>query len=366
MLVIETNGHSPVRRATAAEVEHRIVQLHYKCVCDAVYHAGENPVIQTTGLQEHQEHQEPLLHHTLGRSRTVPDTGTFATPSAMAVRDQRRPQNTVQIIQEMSPNMVLPLVLEGEGRSDDAENQSSAIIGNEKGSWSGRGDRSQQTTGPSHEIICPVRKEHTPLTSGTTRAKSTRHFACPFLKRNPTKHWKTCSHGWEQIHRVKFVHPNSQNQYYRLSTFADKIHPSSREHLYRRHLLPKHKCSRCHSSFNNAADLESHVRLVTPCSLSEPQDTDGITPEQERRLRSKKRTRTEGDPDAVELERWTEIYKIIFPGAESPHEPIPSPCRYIFNIHPNYVEDNGKEVLVLTHPQTTTNTPAIPKQQPHP
>ena len=99
--------------------------------------------------------------------------------------------------------------------------------------------------------------------------------------------------------------------------------PKSREHLYRRHLLPKFVCDRCLESFQNADALKVHHRAQTQCLLrDEPlEGPDGVTPAQENQLRSRKRSRLGGRD--TEHEKWESIYTILFPGEPE----IPSPCK---------------------------------------
>jgi hypothetical protein len=66
--------------------------------------------------------------------------------------------------------------------------------------------------------------------------------------------------------------------------------------------------------------LDSHPTVATSdiCDLQPGHPPEGITPEQERRLRSKKKT----SPNQGEADRWKDIYKLLFP-----NEDIPSPCK---------------------------------------
>jgi len=52
---------------------------------------------------------------------------------------------------------------------------------------------------------------------------------------------------------------------------------------------------------------------------------EGFNKEQEKRLRTRKKM-----PSHTEVDRWVEIYKILFPDADETN--IPSPCKWINDI----------------------------------
>ncbi|KAF4470684.1 hypothetical protein FALBO_2398 [Fusarium albosuccineum] len=120
-------------------------------------------------------------------------------------------------------------------------------------------------------------------------------FACPFYKHNPQefKEFRTCmGPGWTSIHRIK-------------------------EHIFRRHKLPEHQCQRCYEDFGNKTSLHDHQRSNPPCQTKEPPKMKGINEKQEKALKSRKMYQK----SLTEEEKWTEIYKILFPE----DHPIPSP-----------------------------------------
>ncbi|KAH7129937.1 hypothetical protein B0J13DRAFT_678977 [Dactylonectria estremocensis] len=121
-------------------------------------------------------------------------------------------------------------------------------------------------------------------------------LACPFLKYNPRKYqdWRCCRWGWSTVHRVK-------------------------EHVYRKHRLPKFKCGRCCEEFKTSTQLLSHQQAVEPCKLKIEPPMDGINDEQFQALRSRKRPRG----SISEEEKWVEMYKVIFPDEDM----IPSPWQ---------------------------------------
>ncbi|KAH0427161.1 hypothetical protein CcaCcLH18_09828 [Colletotrichum camelliae] len=123
-------------------------------------------------------------------------------------------------------------------------------------------------------------------------------LACPFFKHNPRKYKNQrpcCGPGWDHVHRIK-------------------------EHIYRKHSLPKFSCPRCSQPFETQADLQAHARLPTPCEVKEPKVLDGITQDQEKKLRSRKKT---SGKELTEAEKWTQVYSILFPDVRE--REIPSP-----------------------------------------
>ncbi|KAK1574079.1 uncharacterized protein LY79DRAFT_673210 [Colletotrichum navitas] len=123
-------------------------------------------------------------------------------------------------------------------------------------------------------------------------------LACPFFKHNPRKYKNQrpcCGPGWDHVHRIK-------------------------EHIYRKHSLPKFSCPRCSQPFETQADLQAHARSANACEVREPEFLDGITQDQEKRLRSRKKTSAK---ELTEAEKWTQAYSILFPDVRE--REIPSP-----------------------------------------
>ncbi|KAI8191398.1 hypothetical protein K4K53_002090 [Colletotrichum sp. SAR 10_77] len=123
-------------------------------------------------------------------------------------------------------------------------------------------------------------------------------LACPFFKHNPRKYKNQrpcCGPGWDHVHRIK-------------------------ERIYRKHSLPKFSCPRCSQPFETQADLQAHARLPTPCQVKEPEVLDGITQDQEKKLRSRKKT---SGKELTEAEKWAQVYSILFPDVRE--REIPSP-----------------------------------------
>ncbi|KAK1523793.1 uncharacterized protein CCOS01_08880 [Colletotrichum costaricense] len=123
-------------------------------------------------------------------------------------------------------------------------------------------------------------------------------LACPFFKHNPRKYKSQrpcCGPGWDQVHRIK-------------------------EHIYRKHSLPKFSCPRCSQSFETQLALQAHARSLDACDVREPEVLDGITQDQEKKLRSRKKTSVK---ELTEAEKWIQVYRILFPDVRE--REIPSP-----------------------------------------
>jgi hypothetical protein len=134
----------------------------------------------------------------------------------------------------------------------------------------------------------------------STEARDRPKFACPFFKRDKSKHlrWRSCAGpGWATVHRVK-------------------------EHVYRRHHQPIF-CPRCYAVFDDEEGSNEHMRMNPPCETVEnpaEQIVEGFNKDQEKKLRSRKRNAAQSERD-----RWIEMYKILFPDDEE--SSIPEPCK---------------------------------------
>ncbi|PMD24540.1 hypothetical protein NA56DRAFT_548026, partial [Hyaloscypha hepaticicola] len=122
-------------------------------------------------------------------------------------------------------------------------------------------------------------------------------FACPFRKHNPQVYsiydYRVCAlNHWGTIARVK-------------------------EHLYRGHQIPLY-CKRCWIHFRTQEKLDLHLTVAAAdiCELKPGIALEGITGEQERCLRSRKKS----SPDQSDEDRWRDMYNLLFP-----NENIPSP-----------------------------------------
>ncbi|KAF5671310.1 hypothetical protein FDENT_10950 [Fusarium denticulatum] len=111
-------------------------------------------------------------------------------------------------------------------------------------------------------------------------------LACPFYKHDPIQYRRCHSHVLKRNSYVK-------------------------QHLFRCHMQPIH-CDICLSVWPTVEDLREHRRAQV-CERREYIAPDGITPEQERKLRSRL-----GGPNKSESDQWFDIYSIIFPNSERP------------------------------------------------
>ena len=92
-----------------------------------------------------------------------------------------------------------------------------------------------------------------------------------------------------------------------------------REHLYRRHLLPI-QCHRCCSTFANEPTLREHQRDPRGCEVKEHVPLEGFDKDQERKLKSKKRSLVY----MSEEDKWKGVYRVLFP--DDNEADMPSPC----------------------------------------
>lgn len=151
-----------------------------------------------------------------------------------------------------------------------------------------------------------------------------KRLACPFFKRKPTKTRPSCVYpGFKSIARLK-------------------------EHLYRQHMLPQHLCSRCLETFSSEAELREHSRAPTPCQVNVNTNVEGITLDQEKALKSKKRTSKSGIN--TNEEKWKDIYTILFP-TESP----PSAFCDTVSDTPRYEEILRQELPTLVEAEIQNN-----------
>jgi hypothetical protein len=176
----------------------------------------------------------------------------------------------------------------------------------------GKEDDYEDSDSGSDERHQPPDKS-TPLANGLNTSRS--RFACPFRKRDPHRYsiysHRACalSH-WPSIARVKYS--TLPSPYHDLLTIQ-------REHLYRSHEIALH-CERCWRIFDKAEDLKSHrtVDATQICQVEPGNPPDGITPEIERKLRSRQKKH----PGQTGDDRWRDIYRLLFP-----NEDVPSPCK---------------------------------------
>jgi hypothetical protein len=99
------------------------------------------------------------------------------------------------------------------------------------------------------------------------------------------------------------------------------VYTKSREHLYRCHRKTPH-CQRCWLIFDNQEQLGLHMTVSAAeiCEVKIGQPPDGISAEDEQKLRSRKRRH----PNQSDEETWRDVYRILFP-----NEDVPSPCEFM-------------------------------------
>ncbi|KAM0556473.1 hypothetical protein ACHAO7_002599 [Fusarium culmorum] len=143
-------------------------------------------------------------------------------------------------------------------------------------------------------------------------------FACPFYKHDPVKYKNSRScvgPGWKSVHRVK-------------------------EHIFRSHKLPEHQCPRCFKSFETDRALSEHSRSHVQCQLLSGFAQEGINASQEKLLHVRaKKNNAASHVEKVEEDRWSEMYKIIFPDEEQPSSPY-------YNRAQLTIDDFGKNIMV--------------------
>jgi hypothetical protein len=86
--------------------------------------------------------------------------------------------------------------------------------------------------------------------------------------------------------------------------------------------MPIH-CARCRLVFEKREDLISHQRDLMACELGTEPPIVGIDELQAEKLRSRKQ-KTKN-----EVEKWREMYRILFPDADELS--MPSPCKSKFH-----------------------------------
>ncbi|KAM0349754.1 hypothetical protein ACHAPU_003585 [Fusarium lateritium] len=151
------------------------------------------------------------------------------------------------------------------------------------------------------------------------KASSSPRFACPFYNHDPERYETSrscCGPGWESVHRVK-------------------------EHIFRSHKLPEHQCRRCFKDFKGEEALSRHSRSAVACKVQTRNSRlEGIDASQEKLLHARaKKSNTGPDQKKIEEERWSEVYRIIFPNEGH----MPSP--YYNRSQKLTVDEFGKNIM---------------------
>ncbi|KAH8886097.1 hypothetical protein GQ53DRAFT_348418 [Thozetella sp. PMI_491] len=157
-----------------------------------------------------------------------------------------------------------------------------------------------------------------PIKSRKLKHKPERKFlACPFWKRNPTKHRRCFSLALHGISRVK-------------------------QHLTRTHTL-LFFCLRCRGIFPDRNAREVHVMQDKSCVPDPSATLDGILPEQQLELHRK------SDHKLSEAQQWFKIWDIVFPGRGQPCSPyIDSQLSEDCSLLRDYCLDNGPDFFSET------------------
>ncbi|KAM7191660.1 hypothetical protein V8F33_008756 [Rhypophila sp. PSN 637] len=135
-------------------------------------------------------------------------------------------------------------------------------------------------------------------------------FACPYFKHDPIKYvgreWRSCcGPGWELVRRVK-------------------------DHLYSHHRRPKNRCKRCGECFEDELGLDAHVTRDEACKVLSPlSPMEGFDGKQEAQLRSRKRSVV----SRSEVEKWRQVYMILFPRVHE--KDVPSPFYEYAEVQPH-------------------------------
>ncbi|KAF5704307.1 hypothetical protein FMUND_12586 [Fusarium mundagurra] len=204
----------------------------------------------------------------------------------------------------------------GNGNSQSTDSASTSQTRNSGSGSSANTSKQKKTTNRPRPV--PKRKrdnddegdnnEKSPKSRHAQNTSGTLRLACPYFKGNPRKysqpHWKACAHpGFLTIHRMK-------------------------EHLVRNHSPPKYQCQRCGSDLKTSEALRTHSKQTQACEpCPSTQDRDILNEDQLDRLRSKNRM----GQNKSQSEKWTEVYKIVFP-----NDRVPSP----------YLEDTEQDKII--------------------
>jgi len=130
-----------------------------------------------------------------------------------------------------------------------------------------------------------------------------RRLACPFYKHSPQtyKYQPQCvGPGWQTVSRVK-------------------------EHIYRRHTQSSlsFSCPRCFAEFPAQSALQDHLRQTTVClARASERNLEGMVNSSQIMMLKKR-----GKKSATEVERWFDVYRILFPAV--PPGKLPSPCNAV-------------------------------------
>ncbi|KAF4445345.1 hypothetical protein F53441_10894 [Fusarium austroafricanum] len=177
---------------------------------------------------------------------------------------------------------------------DDDNNEDTRNTAPEEESANSDANKNNATTEANgHDLPQPNDKKRKNEHQQSIRPKNSKkqeesnlRLACPFYKFDSVRH-----------HRC-YAHVLTRNSYVK-------------QHLFRSHMQPIH-CDICLSEWPSEEKLREHRRAQT-CEKKEYIAPEGITPEQERKLRSRL-----GSQNKSESDQWFDLYSILFPGAQKP------------------------------------------------
>jgi hypothetical protein len=86
-------------------------------------------------------------------------------------------------------------------------------------------------------------------------------------------------------------------------------------------MLPIH-CFRCQETFDSDQTLQTHMRTDPPCRVLNGKAMQGINQTQEKLLRSRKKLHK----NMTEVEKWKDVYAILFPDDDPAEWPSPCTC----------------------------------------
>lgn len=204
MLVVETDGEVPVRRATAAEVKQSLVRFYNRSGSDATYLYGANPLNHpiNTRFFTGSENGNPMSRENKRQSSIVagPETGI---KSISPLRPTYRSWDQTPL----PSNSKAKTHHAGRRSTTDGSRDSLSLfqLGSRSTSFSetSQGLASTSSSDRSHRPVTATQR--TQDTTGGDTKDSNYPLACPFFKRDPSKYGQTCSRGWVQFHRLKLV-----------------------------------------------------------------------------------------------------------------------------------------------------------------
>lgn len=166
--------------------------------------------------------------------------------------------------------------------------------------------------------------------SKSVDVSSSPRFACHFFVATPQKvdlNAICARTSWPSISRLKYV--------CRSTASRGNLSDGYREHLYRRHAQQRPTCARCASTFEKEKDLQEHLRADDPCKIRDATDcsSQSISPAQMYRLRRRK-----GQYNETEVNKWFEIWHLLFPDRKRPSSPCKCPQSF-HDSHASILDD---------------------------